>query len=210
MKARIDDVDVDWASRRRLESAFHSIANVLAKSQDSNTKRHRQTVKRKILEDNKRSTFLQLLRVVDQLLSLLFVEEDDIRQKLININKKFKRIESSTIKTKTNVESYATTIKAEDWSKANTTIIKHQKTTKKTNSQKILHEIKKRKTMMIKINDEIKKMLFRFMIIKDLIQKLTIMRKKKTYYRWDVCSATIWSCWQAQKRQESEWKKIVR
>jgi hypothetical protein len=60
------------------------------------------------------STFLQLLRVVDQLLSLFFVEEDDIRQKLININKKLKRIESSTIKTKTNVESYVTAIKAEN------------------------------------------------------------------------------------------------
>jgi hypothetical protein len=60
------------------------------------------------------STSLRLLRIVDQLLSLLFVEEDDIRQKLININKKLERIESSTIKTKTNVESYATTIKAEN------------------------------------------------------------------------------------------------
>jgi hypothetical protein len=60
------------------------------------------------------STSLRLLRVVDQLLSLLFVEKSDIRQKLTNINKKLKRIESNTIKTKTNVESYATAIKAED------------------------------------------------------------------------------------------------
>jgi hypothetical protein len=54
-----------------------------------------------------------LLRVVDQLLSLLFVEESDIRQKLININKKLELIESSTIKTKADVESYAAAIKAE-------------------------------------------------------------------------------------------------
>jgi hypothetical protein len=65
----------------------------------------------KIIND---STSLRLLRVVDQLLSLLFIEKNNIRQKLININKKLERIENSTIKTKTDVESYATTIKAED------------------------------------------------------------------------------------------------
>ncbi len=129
------------------------------------------------------STFLRLLRVVDQLLSLLFVEKDDIQQKLININKKLERIESSTIKTKTDVELYAITIKAKDSNKVNATIAKHQKTAKRTNSQKILHEIKRRKIMIIKINDVIEKTLFRFMIIKDLIQKLTIVKKrKKTYY----------------------------
>ncbi len=54
MKRRIDDVDVDKASKRRLENAFRSIANVLAKSQISNAEWHKQTTERKILEDNKR------------------------------------------------------------------------------------------------------------------------------------------------------------
>ncbi len=59
------------------------------------------------------STSLRLLRAVNQLLSLLFVEENDIRQKLININKKLERIESNTFKTKTNVDSYAAAVKTE-------------------------------------------------------------------------------------------------
>jgi hypothetical protein len=96
----------------------------------------------KIIND---STSLRLLRVVDQLLSLLFVEKSNIWQKLIKINKKFKRIENNTIKTKTNVESYATAIKAESWSKANAMIVKRQIATKRTNSKKPLHEIRKKK-----------------------------------------------------------------
>ncbi len=57
------------------------------------------------------STSLRLLRVVSQLLSLLFVEKKDIRQELVKINKKLERIENSTFETKTNVELYVATTK---------------------------------------------------------------------------------------------------
>ncbi len=59
------------------------------------------------------STSLRLLRVVSQLLSLLFIEKRDIRQELIDINKKLERIESSTFKTKTDVNSYVAATKAD-------------------------------------------------------------------------------------------------
>jgi hypothetical protein len=53
------------------------------------------------------STALRLLKAVTQLLSLLFIKENDMRQELININKKFERIENNIFKTKTNIEIYA-------------------------------------------------------------------------------------------------------
>ncbi len=57
------------------------------------------------------STALRLLKAVIQLLSLLFSKEKDMRQKLININKKLERIKSNIFKTKTNIEIYAIVIK---------------------------------------------------------------------------------------------------
>jgi DUF438 domain-containing protein len=59
------------------------------------------------------STALRLFRTVVQLLSLLFIKENDMRQKLININKKLERIESNIFKMKTNIETYAIAIKIE-------------------------------------------------------------------------------------------------
>jgi hypothetical protein len=59
------------------------------------------------------STTLRLLKAVTQLLSLFFIKENEMRQKLININKKFERIESNIFKTKTNIEIYAIAIKIE-------------------------------------------------------------------------------------------------
>jgi hypothetical protein len=56
------------------------------------------------------STMLRLLKVIIQLLSLLFIKNNDMRQKLININKKLERIESNIFKTKTNIEIYAIAI----------------------------------------------------------------------------------------------------
>ncbi len=60
------------------------------------------------------STALRLFKAVTQLLSLLFTREKNMRQKLININKKLERIKSNIFKTKTNIEIYAVAIKIED------------------------------------------------------------------------------------------------
>jgi hypothetical protein len=137
------------------------------------------------------STILQLLKAVAQLLSLLFIKENDMRQKLININRKLERIESNIFKTKTNIEIYAVAVKIESLTDVDA------KTTTRRNlnvfiiQQKILIEIKRKKTMTIKINNETKKIIIQIIIIKDLIQKLkTIEKKKKTYYRSNVCSTT--------------------
>ncbi len=53
MKTRIDNVNVDWALKRRFKNVFHNIANVLAKLQNSNAEWHKQIAERKILENNK-------------------------------------------------------------------------------------------------------------------------------------------------------------
>jgi hypothetical protein len=57
------------------------------------------------------SIALRLLKAISQLLSLLFIKKNDMRQKLININKKFKRIESNIFKIKANVNFYVATMK---------------------------------------------------------------------------------------------------
>ncbi len=68
----------------------------------------------KFSETISESTALRLFKAVTQLLSLLFIEESDMRQKLININKKLERIESNIFNTKTNIEIYAIAIKIEN------------------------------------------------------------------------------------------------
>jgi hypothetical protein len=65
------------------------------------------------------STTLRLLKTMIQLLSLLFIKENDMRQKLININEKLERIKSNIFKTKTNIEIYAIAIKIEDLTNVN-------------------------------------------------------------------------------------------
>jgi hypothetical protein len=59
------------------------------------------------------STTLRLLKAVIQLLLLLFIKKSDMRQKLININKKLKRIKNNIFKTKTIIKIYAIAIKIE-------------------------------------------------------------------------------------------------
>jgi hypothetical protein len=138
------------------------------------------------------STALRLLKTVTQLLSLLSTREKNMRQKLININKKFERIESNIYKTKTNIEIYAVAIKIESLTDFDVTTTARRDLNVSTTQQKILTKIKRKKTMMIKINNEAKKIIIRIMIIKNLMQKLkTIEKKKRTYYRSDVCSTTI-------------------
>jgi hypothetical protein len=60
------------------------------------------------------STTLRLFKAVTQLLLLLFIKENDMQQKLININKKVERIKNNIFKTKINFEIYAKTIKIEN------------------------------------------------------------------------------------------------
>jgi hypothetical protein len=125
------------------------------------------------------STTLRLFRAVMQLLSLLFTRESDMRQKLININRKFERIESNIFKTKTNIEIYAIAIKIEDLTNVDVTTTAERSLNVFTTQQKIFTKIRKKKTMMIKINNETKKIIIQIMIIKDLMQKLKTIEKKK-------------------------------
>jgi hypothetical protein len=125
------------------------------------------------------STALRLLKAVIQLLSLLFIKKNDMRQKLININKKLERIKSNIFKTKTNIEIYAIAIKIEDLTDVDVTTTARGDLDVFSTQQKVLTEIKRKKTMMIKINNETKKIVIRIMIIKDLMQKLKMIEKKE-------------------------------
>jgi hypothetical protein len=68
-------------------------------------------LKKKSFEIINDSTTLRMLKIVDELLFLLFIKDSDIKQKLMNINKKLKRIDSSTFKTKTDIDTYAIAVK---------------------------------------------------------------------------------------------------
>ncbi len=125
------------------------------------------------------STALRLFRAVTQLLSLLFTREKNMRQKLININKKLERIESNIFKTKTNIEIYAIAIKIESLTDFDVTTTARRNLDVSTTQQKTFTEIRRKKTMMIKINNEAKKTIIRIMIIKDLMQKLKTIEKKE-------------------------------
>jgi hypothetical protein len=125
------------------------------------------------------STALRLLKAVTQLLSLLSIRENDMRQKLININRKFERIESNIFKTKTNIEIYAIAIKIEDLTDVDVTTTARRNLNVLSTQQKTLTKIKRKKTMMIKINNEAKKIVIRIMIIKDLMQKLKNDREER-------------------------------
>ncbi len=70
-------------------------------------------LKEKNFETINDSTILRMLKIVDELLSLLFIKDSDIKQKLMNINKKLKRIDNNTFKTKTNIDTYAIAVKEE-------------------------------------------------------------------------------------------------
>ncbi len=124
-------------------------------------------------------TALRLLKAIIELLSLLFTKKNDMRQKLININKKLERIENNIFKTKTNIEIYAIVVKIESLTNVDSTTITRRDSDIFTTQQKTFIEIRKKKTMMIKINKKIKKIIIRIMIIKDLIQKLKTIEKKE-------------------------------
>jgi predicted small secreted protein len=58
-----------------------------------------------------------MFRIVAELLFLLFIRNSDIKQKLMNINKKLKRIDNNIFKTKTNIDTYAIAVKKERFEK---------------------------------------------------------------------------------------------
>jgi hypothetical protein len=134
----------------------------------------------KFLKTISDSTALRLLKAIIQLLSLPFIKKNDIRQKLININKKLERIESNIFKTKTNIEIYAIAIKIKSLTDIDATTTTRQDLNVFKTQQKIFTKIKRKKTMMIKINNKTKKIIIRIMIIKDLMQKLKTIKKKKS------------------------------
>ncbi len=136
-------------------------------------------LKEKSFETINDSTTLRMLRIVDALLSLLFIRNSDIKQKLININKKLKRIDSNTFKTKTDIDTYAIAVKERRVEKAKKTQNARRKFVARTKQQKILTKFKKRKTLMMKINSEEKKTIIRHIFIKNLMQKLITTKKKK-------------------------------
>jgi hypothetical protein len=136
-------------------------------------------LKEKNFETISDSTILRMLRVVDELLSLLFIRDSDIKQKLMNINKKLKRIDNSTFKTKTDIDTYAIAIKKRRFDETEKTQNARRKFVAKAKQQKIFTKFKRRKTLMMKINSEKKKALIRHLFIKNLMQKLITMKKKK-------------------------------
>ncbi len=136
-------------------------------------------LKEKSFETINDSTTLRMLRIVDELLSLLFIRNSDIKQKLMNINKKLKRIDSSTFKTKTDIDTYAIAVKKRRFDEAEKTQSARRELVAKTKQQKILTKFKRRKTLMMKINSEEKKAFIRHLFIKNLMQKLITMKKKK-------------------------------
>jgi hypothetical protein len=120
-----------------------------------------------------------MLKIVDELLSLLFIKDSDIKQKLMNINKKLKRIDSNTFKTKTDIDTYAIAIKKKRFDEIEKTQNARRELVAKTKQQKFFTKFKRRKTLMLKINNEEKKAFIRHLFIKNLMQKLITMKKKK-------------------------------
>jgi hypothetical protein len=136
-------------------------------------------LKKKNFETINDSTILRMLKIVDKLLSLLFIKDSDIKQKLMNINKKLKRIDSNTFKRKTNIDTYTIAIKERRFERIEKTQNARRRVVAKAKQQKILTKFKRRKTLMMKINNEKEKAFIRHLFIKNFMQKLITMKKKK-------------------------------
>jgi hypothetical protein len=133
------------------------------------------------------STTLRMLRIVDELLSLLFIKDNDIKQKLMNINKKLKRVDNSTFKTKTDIDTYAIAVKEERFEKAEKTQNARRRLVAKTKQQKTFYEIQKKKNVDDENQQRRKKTLIRHLFIKNFMQKLiTIKKRRKTCSQCDV------------------------
>jgi hypothetical protein len=101
-----------------------------------------------------------MLKLVDELLFLLFIKINNIKQKLMNINKKLKRIDSNTFKIKTDNDTYAIAVKKKRFDEAKETQNARRKLVAKTKQQKIFMKFKRRKTLIMKFNSEKKKRLY--------------------------------------------------
>jgi flagellar biosynthesis chaperone FliJ len=111
-------------------------------------------LKEKSSETINDSTTLRMFKVVDELLSLLFIKNSDIKQKLMNINKKLKRIDSNTFKTKTDIDTYAIAVKKKRFNEVEETQNARRELVAKTKQQKIFMKFKRRKTCRILLTDE--------------------------------------------------------
>jgi predicted small secreted protein len=98
-------------------------------------------LKKKSFKTINDSTTLRMLKIVDELLSLLFLKNSDIKQKLMNINKKLKRIDNNTFKTKTNIDTYAIAVKRERFDEAEKTQNARRELVAKAKQQKNFYEI---------------------------------------------------------------------
>jgi hypothetical protein len=135
-------------------------------------------LKKKSFETINDFTTLRMLKIVDELLYLLFIKNSDIKQKLMNINKKLKRIDNNTYKTKTNIDTYAIAIKEKRFERIEKTQNARREFVAKTKQQKVLTKFKRRKTLMMKINNEKEKTFIRHLFIKNFMQKLITIKKK--------------------------------
>jgi hypothetical protein len=117
-------------------------------------------LKEKNSETINNSTILRMLKIVDELFFSLFIKNNDIKQKLMNINKKLKRIDNNTFKTKTNIVTYAIAVKKRRFDEVEKAQNARRRLVARTKQQKILTKFKRRKTLMMKINSEKKKRLY--------------------------------------------------
>jgi N-acetylmuramoyl-L-alanine amidase CwlA len=97
----------------------------------------------------------------------------------MNINKKLKRIDNNTFKTKINIDTYAIAIKMKRFEKAEKTQNARQELVVKTKQQKILTKFKRKKTLMMKINNEKKKSVYTTFIYQESHAKIDHNEEKK-------------------------------
>jgi hypothetical protein len=144
-------------------------------------------LKDKSFETINDSTILRMLKIVNELLFLLFIKDSDIKQKLMNINRKLKQIDNNTFKTKTNIDTYAIAVKIRRFEKAEKTQNARRKLVAKTKQQKFFTKFKRRKTLMMKINNE-KKNVYTTFIYQEFHAKIDHNEEKEEKY---VFNATI-------------------
>jgi hypothetical protein len=76
---------------------------------------------------------------------LLFIKNSDIKQKLMNINKKLKWIDSNTFKTKTDIDTYAIAVKKSALTKLKKRKTRVEDSSQERNSEIFLRNSKKEK-----------------------------------------------------------------
>jgi hypothetical protein len=121
---------------------------------------------------------LWFLRVANDIMMHLFIDDENVKRELIKMNRKLKRIENNTQKTNTSIKTYIVASKTnnrKDIAHAHKRI-KFWITKKQ---HKILKKDQKTKTLIIKIRDEEKNASIKITIIKNFLQKMKKIEKKK-------------------------------